>query len=647
MTLKNIELTLPNKDVLSFVQGITGTDLIQDANFKSSEEVIVLEVNGQLYDLSMPITEDASVRLLTWTDPAGKKIFWQSTAHLLGMALHILYPDAQLGLSKTIAKGFYYDVDFGKIAFGATHLAGIEKKMYDLARLKTVYKQVAMTKKEALAHYETRHNPYKLEVIQAMKQASINFYQQDGYIDVAQEPLLPHTGCIKAIKLLHIAGAYWQADAKNKQLTRIYGISFPQKTALKEHLDLLEKAKKRDHRKIGIDLGFFAFSQQLGLGLPLWLPKGAFLREQLIQKLGDKLKNDGYQFIATPHIAHKNLYITSGHYEKYSEDTFQPITTPQEDETFLIKPMNCPHHCLVYQSSIRSYKDLPVRLAEFGTVYRYEQHGELHGLIRTRCFTQDDGHIFCTPEQIKDELATSIKLILEVFELFGFKKYHAQISVRDLAKASSYIGDTADWELAEKALAEAATLCGLTTTTLQGEAAFYGPKIDFMIEDALERDWQLGTVQLDYQLPQRFDLNYITSTNTKARPVMIHRAALGSLERFIGILLEHTAGKLPLWLCLEQVAILPITEKYISYAHQVATTLQEHDIRTTIDERNEKITRKIRDAEASKIPYMLIVGEKEASQQKVALRTQGKGMQGTFSVQAFIQKLTQPTPTSL
>lgn len=639
--LKNIQLTLPNKCVVSCLQGITGLELIQDRRVKHSGQVLGLEVNGQLYDLSKPITQDASIRLLTWEDTAGKEIFWQSTAHLLGAALHVLYPGVQLGLGKADARGFYYDVDFGQAAFDARHLASIEKKMYDLARCKTVYKPVAMTKQEAISYYQTRHNAYKLELVEVMKLDTVHFYQQGDYMDIAEHPLLPHTGYIKAIKLGYIAGAYWQGDAKNKQLTRIHGMSFPHKAALKAYLARVEQAKKRDHRTIGTELGFFTFSQKLGLGLPVWLPKGAFLREQLIHKLGEKLQDDGYQFIATPHIAHQNLYITSGHYDKYSDDTFQPITTRQKDETFLLKPMNCPHHCLAYQSSIRSYKDLPIRLAEFGTVYRYEQHGELHGLIRTRCFTQDDGHIFCMPEQIKDELVISIRRILEVFTLFGFKKYHAQISVRDLGKASSYIGGTADWDLAERALAQAASVCGLTTTTLPGEAAFYGPKIDFMIQDALERDWQLGTVQLDYQLPQRFDLCYTTSANTKARPVMIHRAALGSLERFVGILLEHTEGKLSSWLCLHQVAILPIASAHIPYARNVATTLQKYGIRTTIDERGEKITRKVRDAEASKIPYMLIVGEKEASEQTVALRTQSKGMQGSLSVQAFIQQFTQ------
>lgn len=636
---KHVQFTLPNGDKKKFPAGTTGLGLAHSISHQLAKKVLAVQVNGQVWDAIRPIEQDAKVRLLTWQDTIAKQVFWHSTAHLLAEALETLYPNIQLGIGPPIAQGFYYDVNFGDISFDATHLAKVEAKMQVLAQQKNPYERIPISKKEAIAHYTKHYNRYKLELLADLSDGDITFYKQGNFVDLCKGPHLPHTGYIKAIKLLNIAGAYWRGNAENKQLTRIYGISFLTQKELVAHLTLLEEAKKRDHRKLGKELGFFTFSKQVGLGLPLWLPKGAFVRKQLIEFLRSAQTKAGYQSISTPHIGHKNLYITSGHYEKYSKDTFQPITTPHKEEEFLLKPMNCPHHCEVYKSSLRSYKDLPLRFAEFGTVYRYEQHGELHGLARTRSFTQDDAHIFCKPEQVKEELVAIIDLVLYVLKQFDFKDYTAQISLRDPTTPHKYMGSEVDWQTAETALKEATIATGLKIVVVEGEAAFYGPKIDFIVCDALGRQWQLGTVQLDYQLPERFGLTYIGKDNAKHRPIMIHRAPFGSLERFIAILLEHTAGNLPLWLSPEQVIVLPIAEKYTAYAQSVTKVLTEHEVRSSVDTRDKKIGRKIRDAETSKIPYMLIVGEKEVATQMVAVRKQGKGNQGVLFLEDFIKQM--------
>lgn len=641
MQEKTIHITLPNGAVKRFPKGITGLAIAQSIHEGLARQVLAAVVNGEVWEATREIYQDATVKLLTWDDEEGKSAFWHSSAHLMAEALEALYPGIRLGIGPPIENGFYYDIDFGTKAFDASKLATVEEKMLVLARQKNPYKRSEISKEKAIKYFKEKGNPYKLELLEGLEDGQITFYQQGNFIDLCKGPHLPHTGFIKAVKLLNVAGAYWRGDEKNQQLTRIYGVSFPKQTALKVYLEQLEEAKKRDHRKLGKELGLFTFSDKVGMGLPLWLPKGTILRERLEKFLRKAQEEAGYATVITPHIGQKELYITSGHYENYGQDSFQPIRTPHKDEEFLLKPMNCPHHCEIYKNAPRSYRDLPIRLAEFGTVYRYEQHGELHGLTRTRGFTQDDAHIFCRPDQVKEEFKKVIDLVLYVFETLGFDTYTAQISLRDPHDASKYIGKGEDWEKAEKAIQEAAKEKGLKTVTELGEAAFYGPKLDFMVKDALGRKWQLGTVQLDYQLPERFQLAYIGADNEKHRPVMIHRAPFGSLERLVAILIEHTGGQFPLWLSPEQVAILPISEKYARYSEEVYKTLATEDIRGYVDYRDEKIGKKIRDAVLNKIPYMLIVGEREQREGKVSVRRQGLGDQGSMTIDAFVQQLTR------
>ncbi len=637
MSNNKIRITLPDGSQKHFPKGITALAIAQNISEGLARQVLVALVNGAIWDLSREIFEDAKVELLTWGHPAGKKAFWHSSAHLMAEALEALYPGIQLGIGPPIENGFYYDVDLGTHAFDATHFEKIEAKMLALAQQKNVYQRTSISKKAAIQYFTEKQASYKLALLKDLEDGKITFYQQGNFTDLCKGPHIPHTGFIKAIKLLNIAGAYWRGNENNKQLTRIYGITFPKQKHLKAYLELREEAKKRDHRKLGKALGLFTFSEKVGLGLTLWLPKGTVLRERLIDFLRKAQIKAGYQAVVTPHIGHKALYVTSGHYEKFSKDTFHPIHTPQKDEEFLLKPMNCPHHCEIYNSTPKSYKDLPVRLAEFGTVYRYEQHGELHGLTRVRGFTQDDAHIFCRPDQIKEEFNKVIALTLFVLNAFKFADYTAQLSLRDPANTSQYIGKDKDWQAAENAIQQVVQEKKLKVNVALGEAAFYGPKLDFMVKDALGRDWQLGTIQLDYQLPERFGLTYTGADNKKHRPVMIHRAPFGSLERFIAILIEHTAGKFPLWLAPEQVVVLPISEKYAHYADQVYTTLKKNDIQGFIDHRDEKIGRKIREAELNKIPYMLIVGEQEQCANDVAVRKQGMENQGKMTLAAFIQ----------
>jgi threonyl-tRNA synthetase len=633
---ETVSITFPDGSVKHFPKGITSLEIALHMSEGLARQVLAALINDEVWDANRAIDEDATLRLLTWKDEAGQRVFWHSSAHLLAEALEALYPGIQLGIGPAIERGFYYDVDFGTQDFNATHLEQIETKMLALAQPKNTYRRIEISKKEAVKHFQQKGDVYKLELLEALEDGQITFYQQGAFIDLCKGPHVPHTGFIKAVKLLNVAGAYWRGNEKNKQLTRIYGITFPQQKELKAHLVLLEEAKKRNHQKVGKELGLFTFSEKVGIGLPLWLPKGAVLRERLEQFLREAQIKGGYQPVVTPHIGHKSLYMTSGHYEKYGKDSFQPIQTPHEGEEFLLKPMNCPHHCEIYKSEPKSYRDLPIRLAEFGTVYRYEQHGELHGLARTRCFTQDDAHIFCRNDQVKSEFEKVVDLVLYVFKAFELKEYTAQLSLRDPAQPEKYIGATQEWDKAEEAIQEVVTQKGLKTTRELGEAAFYGPKLDFMVKDALGRSWQLGTVQLDYQLPERFNLEYIGKDNQKHRPVLIHRAPFGSLERFIALLIEHTGGKFPLWLTPEQVAVLPISEKYAVYADQVYQTLAAQNIRGFVDHRDEKIGKKIRGAELSKVPYMLIVGEKEMLENTVAVRMQGAGDQGSKSIDAFI-----------
>ena len=632
-----IKITLPDGSVKEFEKGVTGLDVAQSISEGLARNVLAAKVNGEVWDATRPIEEDATVTLLTWNDAEGKSTFWHSSAHLLAEALEELYPGVKFGIGPPINNGFYYDVDLGEQEFGEEDLVKVEKKMQELAKNKEVYKRSNVSKDEALDYYTKKGDEYKLELISELADGTISFYQQGNFTDLCRGPHIPHTGFIKAVKLLNVAGAYWRGNEKNKQLTRIYGITFPKQKELSEYLERLEEAKKRDHRKLGKELELFTFSEKVGMGLPLWLPKGTIVRERLENFLRKAQVRAGYEPVVTPHIGHKDLYITSGHYEKYGADSFQPIHTPSENEEFLLKPMNCPHHCEIYKSKPRSYKELPLRLAEFGTVYRYEQSGELHGLTRVRGFTQDDAHIFCRPEQVKDEFIKVIDLVLYVFNALGFHDFTAQVSLRDPENMEKYIGDVALWEKAEREIQEAADERNLKTVTELGEAAFYGPKLDFMVKDALNRSWQLGTIQVDYQLPERFKLEYIGADNQKHRPVMIHRAPFGSLERFVAVLIEHCAGNFPLWLAPDQVAVLPVSEKYMDYANDVFATLNEEDIRGFIDHRDEKVGRKIRDAEVRKVPYMLIVGEKEAAGNQVSVRKHGSGDQGSVPLDKFIK----------
>ncbi|TRX59445.1 threonine--tRNA ligase [Fulvivirga sp. M361] len=633
-----IKITLPDGSVREYEPGVTSHEIALSISEGLARNVLSARVNGEVWDSNRPIQEDATVQLLTWNDDDGKSTFWHSSAHVLAEALEALYPGVKFGIGPPIDNGFYYDIDLGDQEFGEDDLEQVEKKMLELARGKSQFVRKDIGKAEAVDYYNGKGDEYKLELLEGLEDGQITFYEQGNFTDLCRGPHIPHTGFIKAIKLMNVAGAYWRGDEKRKQLTRIYGVSFPKQKELTEYLELLEEAKKRDHRKLGKELELFTFSEKVGMGLPLWLPKGTILRERLENFMRRAQIKAGYDPVVTPHIGSKALYVTSGHYEKYGEDSFKPINTPHEGEEFLLKPMNCPHHCEIYKSKPRSYKDLPIRYAEFGTVYRYEQSGELHGLTRVRGFTQDDAHIFCRPEQVKEEFIKVINLVLYTFKALGFDNYTAQVSLRDPENKSKYIGDDALWEKAERQIQEAADECGLITVTEVGEAAFYGPKLDFMVKDALGRSWQLGTIQVDYTLPERFQLEYIGSDNQRHRPVMIHRAPFGSMERFVAVLIEHCAGNFPLWLAPEQIAVLPISEKYHDYAQQVLTTLSEQDIRGFLDNRDEKIGRKIRDAEVQKVPYMLIVGEKEESEEKVAVRKHGQGDQGSLALTEFVEK---------
>ena len=630
-----INVTLPDGTVREYEQGATAMDVALSISEGLARNVLSAKVNGEVRDANRPLTGDCTVQLLTWKDDEGKATLWHSSAHLLAEAVEALYPGTKFGIGPSIENGFYYDIDLGDKVIGDADFKAIEDKMKELASKKEVFSRREVPKAEAIAYFKEKGDEYKLELIDGLEDGTISFYSQGNFTDLCRGPHLADTSSIKAVKVLSVAGAYWRGDEKRKQLTRLYAITFPKQKELDEYLVLLEEAKKRDHRKLGKELDLFTFSEKVGAGLPLWLPKGAALRERLINFMKTAQEKSGYLQVATPHIALKQLYITSGHYEKYGADSFQAIRTPHEGEEFMLKPMNCPHHCEIFASRPRSYKDLPLRLAEFGTVYRYEQSGELHGLTRVRGFTQDDAHLFCRPDQVKEEFKKVIDLVLLVFHALGLNDYEAQISLRDKVDRSKYIGSDENWEKAERAIIEAAAEKGLKTFIEYGEAAFYGPKLDFMVKDALGRRWQLGTIQVDYNLPERFELEYVGSDNAKHRPVMIHRAPFGSLERFLAVVIEHTAGNFPLWLAPEQAIILPISEKSNEAARKTAELLKECDIRATIDERNEKIGRKIRDAEMSKYPFMLVIGEKEAEAGTVSVREHGQGDLGTMTPDAF------------
>jgi threonyl-tRNA synthetase len=632
-----VKITLPDGSVREYPVGTTAMNVAESISQGLARQVLAAKINGELKEAATPLNHDAAVQLLTWQDADGKSAFWHSSAHVLAEAVQALYPHALFTIGPAVEQGFYYDIDFGDSAPGADDLTRIEEKMMEFARQANTFSLYPISKADALDYYRKRNNPYKVELIENLADGEITFCDQGSFTDLCRGGHIPDTGYIKAVKLLNLAGAYWRGNEKNKQLVRIYGVSFPKQSMLKEHLELLEEAKKRDHRKLGQELGLFAFSQRVGKGLPLWLPKGAALRERLEQFMRTAQRKAGYQPVITPHIGSKALYETSGHWDKYGADSFQPIETPEEGELFMLKPMNCPHHCEIYKAEPRSYRDLPLRLAEFGTVYRYEQSGELHGLTRVRGFTQDDAHIFCRPDQVKNEFVKVIDLVLYVFKSLNFSDYRAQVSLRSKEDRSKYIGSDENWEKAESAIVEAAAERGLTTVVEYGEAAFYGPKLDFMVKDALGRSWQLGTIQVDYNLPERFELEYTGQDNQKHRPVMIHRAPFGSMERFVAVLTEHCGGNFPLWLCPEQVVVLPISDKFLDYAEKVADLLNNSDIRTLVDRRTESIGRKIRDNEMRKLPFMLIVGEKEEAEEKVSVREHGKGDLGSMNTQEFKQ----------
>src|SRR5665213_1466063 len=632
-----INISLPDGSVRQYERGTTSMQIAQSISEGLARNVLAAEVNGEVWDAARSIETDASVKLLTWNDLKGKATFWHSSAHLMAEALEALYPGTKFGIGPAIETGFYYDVDFGDREFSSDEFKQIEDKILELARNKEEYVRKPVSKADAIEYFTEKGDEYKLDLIKDLPDGSITFYTQGNFTDLCRGPHIPNTGFVKAVKLMSVAGAYWRGDETRKQLTRIYGVTFPKQSELTEYLHILEEAKKRDHRKLGKEMELFAFSEKVGMGLPLWLPKGTALRQRLVDFMQKAQVRAGYEQVITPHIGHKNLYVTSGHYEKYGADSFQPIKTPQEGEEFFLKPMNCPHHCEIYKTKPRSYKDLPVRYAEFGTVYRYEQSGELHGLTRVRGFTQDDAHLFCRPDQVKDEFKKVIDLVLYVFTALGFEDYTAQISLRDPNNKSKYIGTDENWHLAEQAIIESAAEKGLKTVVELGEAAFYGPKLDFMVKDAIGRKWQLGTIQVDYNLPERFELEYIGSDNQKHRPVMIHRAPFGSMERFIALLIEHCAGNFPLWLTPEQVIILPISDKYNEYAQHVSEQLKNYDIRAFIDDRSEKIGKKIRDTELAKVPLMLIIGEKEATEKMVSVRRQGKGDEGVKTLTELIK----------
>lgn len=631
-----IKITFPDNTVREFEQGVTGLDIARNLSNSLAREVVAVSVNSEIWDATRPISTDATLVLHKFDTPEGRHAFWHSSAHLMAEALEALYPGIKFGIGPAIENGFYYDVDPGDgIVITEADLPRIEEKMLELSRKNSVYRREEISKKDVLDFFDKKGDEYKIELIQELQDGTITLYRHGNFTDLCRGPHLPDTSHIKAIKLLSVAGAYWRGDEKRKQLTRIYGIAFPKKQMLDDYLVMLEQAKARDHRKLGKELELFVFSQKVGQGLPLWLPKGAMLRERLENFLKKIQVRHGYLPVITPHIGQKELYVTSGHYEKYGKDSFKPIHTPEEGEEFLLKPMNCPHHCEIYKSKPRSYKDLPVRFAEFGTVYRYEMSGELHGLTRVRGFTQDDAHLFCRPDQIKEEFIKVIDIIYTVFKAFDFTDFIAQVSLRDPENRDKYIGSDENWDKAEQAIIEATREKGMQTTVVRGEAAFYGPKLDFMVKDALGRKWQLGTIQVDYNLPERFELEYTGSDDQKHRPVMIHRAPFGSMERFVAVLIEHTAGKFPLWLTPDQVIVLPISEKYHDYAEKVLKFLNNCDIRTLIDSRNEKIGKKIRDNELKRIPYLLVVGEKEAAEGTVAVRRQGEGDKGTMKLEEF------------
>jgi threonyl-tRNA synthetase len=632
-----INITLPDNSVKQYPEGITALEVASEISEGLARNVLAAKVNGEVWDATRPISKDASLKLLTWNDEEGKATMWHSSAHLLAEAVELLYPGVKFGIGPDIENGFYYDIDFMDYPISTEDLGKIEKKMLELAREKQTYKRREISKAGALEYFTKKNDEYKIELINELEDGEISLYESGHFTDLCRGPHLPDTSPVKAVKLLNIAGAYWRGDVTRKQLTRVYGITFPKQKELTEYLEMLEEAKKRDHRKVGKELELFAFSQKVGQGLPLWLPKGTVLREKLETFLKKVQRKAGYEQVMCPHIGHVDLYKTSGHYDKYGADSFQPIKTPIPGEEFFLKPMNCPHHCEIYKNKPRSYKDLPIRYAEFGTVYRYEQSGELHGLTRVRGFTQDDAHIFCRPDQVKDEFKGVMDIVMIIFTALDFKDFTVQISLRDPNNHEKYIGSVENWEKAEKAIMEVAEERGLKNTVVKyGEAAFYGPKMDFMVKDALGRSWQLGTIQVDYNLPERFDMEYTGSDNEKHRPVMIHRAPFGSMERFVAVLIEHCGGNFPLWLSPEQVIILPISEKYQNYAEKVLQLLNNSEIRAQIDERNEKTGKKIRDAELKKIPYMIIVGEKEENSETLSVRKHAHGDMGSMGIQDFI-----------
>ena len=642
-----IKITLPDGSVKEFAKNSTPIDIAKSISEGLARNVISAKFNDIIIESTTELTEDGSLILYTWNTDEGKKAFWHSSAHILAQAILSLYPNAKLTIGPAIENGFYYDVDFGDSSISENDFKQLEDKMLEFARQKFEFKMRSVSKADALAYYKKRKNKFKVELIENLTDGDITFCDHADFTDLCRGGHIPNTGIIKAIKIMSVAGAYWRGDEKNKQLTRVYGISFPKLKELTEYLALIEEAKKRDHRKLGKELELFTFSQKVGQGLPLWLPKGAALRERLENFLNKAQKKAGYDMVVTPHIGQKELYVTSGHYAKYGEDSFQPIHTPKDDEEFLLKPMNCPHHCEIYKAKPYSYKELPIRFAEFGTVYRYEQSGELHGLTRVRGFTQDDAHIFCTPNQLDEEFKNVIDLSLYVLRSLGLENFTAQVSVRDPENSDKYIGNTENWEKAERAIINAAKDKSLDFVIETGEAAFYGPKLDFMVKDALGRQWQLGTIQVDYNLPERFDLNYKGADNKLHRPVMIHRAPFGSMERFIALLLEHTGGNFPLWLTPEQVILLPISEKYENYTKKVLTLLENYEIRALVDSRNEKTGRKIRDAEVSKVPYMIILGEKEEDENKVSVRRHGEGDLGTFTIEDFASLINKEIKNTL
>lgn len=636
-----INITFPDKSVRQYEAGVTPLDIAKSISDGLTRNVLSAKVNGIMWDARRPVVEDAEIQLYTWSDPEGKATMWHSSAHLMAEAIEQLYEGVKFGIGPSIENGFYYDIDFGDKVLTEDDLVKIEKRMLELAHQNQVFERVDVTKAEALDYFTKKGDIYKQELINELEDGTITYYKSGTFTDLCRGPHIPDTSFIKAVKLTSLAGAYWRGDEKRKQLTRVYGITFPKKKELDEYLALIEEAKKRDHRKLGKELELFMFTDMVGKGLPMWLPKGTALRLRLQEFLSKIQKQYGYEQVMTPHIGNKQLYVTSGHWDHYGHDSFQPITTPEDGELYLLKPMNCPHHCMIYKWQPRSYKDLPLRLAEFGTVYRYEQSGELHGLTRVRSFTQDDAHIFCRPDQVKDEFIRVMEIIEIIFKALSFNNFEAQISLRDPNNNEKYVGTDENWAKAESAIVEACKEKNLPANVKYGEAAFYGPKLDFMVKDALGRKWQLGTIQVDYNLPERFDLTYIGADNEKHRPVMIHRAPFGSMERFVAVLIEHCGGDFPLWLAPDQAIILPVSEKYQQYADEVKSLLDKADIRVLMDDRNEKIGRKIRDAEMKKVPYMLVVGEKEEKGEMVSVRKHGEGDLGFMTIDAFIEMINE------